>query len=121
MEAVVMLVSTGAPISVMTVKSSMINKSVTANTNILSTGITSYYNCIFRIYACFDTDGVLSIKRTQGSTTVTEVLNGGNDLTANSAYAFDIIVEKDEVINLQFSVNATALTLKVLEIASGEW
>jgi hypothetical protein len=31
-------------------------------------------------------------------------------------YAFDIIVESGESVNLRYSVNATALDLKVVEI-----
>jgi hypothetical protein len=37
-------------------------------------------------------------------------------LNANAAYIFDIIVESGETINLQYSVAATALVLKVIEI-----
>jgi len=44
-------------------------------------------------------------------------LNGGTALTANALYAFDIAVEFGESVNLQYSVNATALELKVEEIA----
>jgi hypothetical protein len=45
-------------------------------------------------------------------------LNGGGALSPNCLYAFDIIVEYGESVNLQYSVNATALDLKVVEIAS---
>jgi hypothetical protein len=45
-------------------------------------------------------------------------LNGGGALYANCMYAFDIIVESGESVNLRYSVNATVLELKVVEIAS---
>jgi hypothetical protein len=61
---------------------------------------------------------VLSVVKTKGSTTVTIQLNGGNALNANCLYAFDVIVESGESVNLRYSVNATALELKVEEIAS---
>jgi hypothetical protein len=72
----------------------------------------------FRIFACFNTSGVLSVVKTKGTTTVTMQLNGGNALNANCLYAFDIAVESGESVNLQYSVNATALELKVEEIAT---
>jgi hypothetical protein len=61
---------------------------------------------------------VLSVVKTKGATTVTMQLNSGNALNANALYAFDIAVESGESINLQYSVNATALDLKVIEVAS---
>jgi hypothetical protein len=45
-------------------------------------------------------------------------LNGGTALSANALYAFDIVVEAIESINMQYSADATVLELKVLEIAS---
>jgi len=56
------------------------------------------------------------VKRTKSATTISETLNGGNALSANAAYIFDIIVESGETINLQYSVAATALVLKVIEL-----
>jgi hypothetical protein len=105
------------------IKGSVFNQAVTANTNIFSSDLTpSLANTTnpsyFRIFACFDASGVLSVVKTKGTTTVTMQLNGGNALNANCLYVFDIIVESGESINLQYSVNATALELKVGEIAS---
>lgn len=70
----------------------------------------------FRIYACLDTAGVLTVRRTRGDTTVSEDLNAGANLVANSAYMFEILVEELETINLQYSVNARVTSLKVFEI-----
>jgi hypothetical protein len=100
-----------------TVKGSVFNASVSANTNIFSSGLAPTNSpTAFRIYACFSASGVLSVVRTKANTTVTEQLNAGNALNANAAYAFDVIVESGETINLQYSVAATALVLKVVEV-----
>jgi hypothetical protein len=105
------------------IKGSVFNQSVTANTNIFSTSLTpslatATNPSYFRIFACFNASGVLSIVKTKGTTTVMIQLNGGGALSANCLYAFDIIVEYGESVNLQYSVNATAIDLKVVEIAS---
>ena len=103
------------------VKESIFNQSVTADTDIFPSDLTpslatadnpSY----FRIFACFDTSGVLSVVK-YNDETITMRLNGGIALSANCLYAFDIIVESEESINLRYSVDATALELKVVEIA----
>jgi len=98
-------------------KGSVFNTSVSANTNIFTTDLTPTNSpTTFRIYCCFNASGVLSVKRTSGATTVAEQLNGGAALNANAAYMFDILVESGESINLQYSVAATALCLKVVEV-----
>ena len=98
-------------------KASMINVSVSANNNILSSSITpSYGPSVLRVQASFNASGVLSIVRTKDTTTVAEQLNSGNALTSNSVYVFDVIVESGELINLQYSVNATLLRLIIVEV-----
>jgi len=98
-------------------KASLLNTSISANTNILPSPISPTNSpATFRIYVAFNALGVLSVVRTKGTTTVTEQLNGGNALNANASYVFDIIVESGESINLQYSVNATLLVLKVIEV-----
>jgi len=99
------------------VKASIFNTSVSANTNIFSNNLTPTNSpTVFRIYATFSAAGTLTVKRTKSATTISETLNGGNALSANAAYIFDIIVESGETINLQYSVAATALVLKVIEL-----
>jgi len=99
------------------VKASIFNTSVSANTNIFSSDLTPTNSpTVFRIYATFGAAGTLTVKRTKSATTISETLNGGNALSANAAYIFDIIVESGETINLQYSVAATALVLKVIEL-----
>jgi hypothetical protein len=98
-------------------KGSAFNASVTANTNIFSSDLTPTNSpTTFRIYACLNTSGVLTVRRTRGGTTVSELLNGGSALYANAAYMFDVPVESGEAVNVQYSVNATAVSLKVLEV-----
>jgi len=100
-----------------TVKASLISTSISANTNILSNSVTPSYNpSVLRIQASFSASGVLSVVRTKGSTTVTEVLNGGNALSASAVYIFDVVVEGNESINLQYSVAATLLRLLIVEV-----
>jgi hypothetical protein len=98
-------------------KGSVFNTSVNANTNIFASDLSPTNSpTTFRIYACFSVSGVLTVRRTKAGTTVSEQLNGGNALTANAAYMFDVPVESDETVNVQYSVNATALKLAILEI-----
>ena len=106
--------------SVLILKGSKFNTSVTADTNIFSSELSpSYSVTLFRIYACFSAAGVLSVKRTKSGTTVTEKLNSANQLTTDAAYSFDIIVESGETINLQYDATATARKLSVTELGGG--
>jgi len=100
-------------------KGSIFNTPVTANINIFSSDLSPTNSpTTFRIYACFNTGGVLTVRRTKAGTTVSEQLNSGGALSVNAAYMFDIMVESGETINLQYSVNATALKLAVYEVPS---
>ena len=72
----------------------------------------------FRIYAAFDTAGVLTVRRTKAGDTVSEELNSGVALVKDGAYVFDIVVDTGETINLQHSVGATILYLIVLEVGA---
>jgi hypothetical protein len=100
-------------------KADLFNVSVSANTDILSSPIkASNPPSIFRIYAVFDTAGVLFVKRIRGSTSVLEALNNGASLNANASYIFDIIVSSLDSINFQYSVDATLLTLIVVEVSA---
>jgi len=98
-------------------KGSVFNTAITAGTNIFAQDLEPTYTpCIFRIYACFDASGVLTVRRTRAGVTVGEQLNSGSPLAANAAYIFDVPVDADETINLQYSVDATVLKLSVMEI-----
>jgi len=98
-------------------KAAIFNTAITANTNIFDSDLTPTNSpTAFRIYACFDVAGILTVRRTKDAVTVSEQLNGGTVLAANAAYIFDVIVESGETINIQYSVDATCLALKVLEV-----
>jgi hypothetical protein len=100
-------------------KGSLFNTAISANTNMFASSLTPTYSpSLFRIYVCFNAAGVLSLMRTKDTTTVAEQFNAGNDLTANAAYLFDVLVEGGESINLQYSVAATALCVKVYEVGA---
>jgi len=100
-------------------KASLFNASVSADTNVFPEDLKpTNAPCIFRIYACFDAPGVLSVVRTRGGATTTEALNGGDPLVAGAAYVFDVIVDEGESVNLRYSADATALKLSVVEIGA---
>jgi len=101
-------------------KGKVFNTGITANTNIFTTDLTPTYKpCIFRIYCCFSASGVLTVRRTYVGVTVSENLNSGTTLVANASYMFDIVVDEDETINIQYSVSATCIKLSVVEISGG--
>ena len=109
-----------APLEQLVLKDNKFNTDVVANTDIFSPALSPVASpTYFRIYATFDTAGVLVVKRTDSSVTISEELNSGDTLNANSAYVFDIIVQSGETINLQYSVIAKALSLSVTEIGEG--
>ena len=101
-------------------KGLVFNEAVGANADIFAAALAPTHSpTTFRIYACFDTAGVLIVRRTRGTppVTVSEQLNSGVDLNANAAYMFDIIVQEGDSLNLWHSIGATILYLKVVEIA----
>lgn len=100
----------------MKVLDSIFNTAVTAATNIFKSNLTSsFYPSVLRIYASFSASGILSVIRTVNGVSVTEQLNNGAALAANSAYGFEISIDYGETINLQYSVSATALKVAVYE------
>jgi hypothetical protein len=65
-----------------------------------------------------NTAGVLSVRRTQGATTVSEQLNGGASLIANASYIFDVMVATGQTINFQYSAIGTVLSCIVIETSA---
>jgi len=111
------LYSVGAPEYKFILKGSLFNIHISANTDIFAADLSPTNTpTTFRLYVCFDTSGVLTVRRKSGAVTVSEQLNAGIALTANSAYMFDILVESDESINLQYSADATAICIKICEV-----
>lgn len=100
-----------------TLKGSVFNTAVLANIDIFTAALEPTDEpTTFRIYACFSAGGVLTVRRTRAGVTVSEQLNSGTALTLNAAYMFDILVESADTINLRYSVNATAICVKILEV-----
>ena len=87
-----------------------------AGSNILSTEIDPRNAfSFFHIYVCMSNAGVLTLKKTASSTTVSEDLFGGVSLTAGSSYLFTIAAASGETINLAYS--ATGGKVRDLKIA----
>jgi len=98
---------------------SLFNQSVSADTNFFSSYLTPSYNSsTFRIYACFDTSGILSVVKKIEDTEIVIQLNSGRSLNANCLYAFDIATVSGEEINFRYSVDAIALDVKVYEVGA---
>lgn len=98
-------------------KGLVFNQAIGAGANIFGTALSPLRSpTTFRIYACFDTAGLLIVRRTRGGVTVSEQLNSGANLVANAAYIFDIIVQSGDTINLRHSAGAQILYLKVEEV-----
>ena len=99
-------------------KGRIFNTVVVANTDFFAADLTPSItpNTTFRIYIVLDAVEVLSVQRTSGGVTVAEELNGGNNLTADAAYMFDILVDALDGINLQVDQNATILYCLVVEV-----
>jgi hypothetical protein len=111
------LYSSGSPSLIPESKDSVFNQTILANTDMFASDLEpTEAPTTFRIYACFTVGGTLTVRRTVGATTVSENLNGGAALVANSSYFFDVAVQYGESINIWYSVGATCLSLKVWEV-----
>ena len=100
-----------------TLKDSKFNEAVSAATDIFSAALSPTYPAtVFRVYACFNASGILSVRRTYDGNTVSEKLNAGANLSADCGYAFDVLVLEDQMINLRYSAAATASALIVSEV-----
>ena len=96
------------------------NVSITADTDILSSDITPTNTpCLFRALVAFDTAGVFSAKITKSDDSQTTKFNEANNLVADAAYMFDLLVHEGDSINFQHSANATLKVLRVQEIVGG--
>lgn len=95
------------------------NVAITQDTNIIAENIKPGYTPLasFVIYACFETQGQLKVRRkfTDLNVTKTEILNEGNNLVSECAYIFAIPVSENETINIWFSTNTVATKLLIIE------
>ena len=76
---------------------------------------------LFKVMACFDAAGILSVQTTNvagGAGAVVQQFQGGVALNVNSLYGFTHLVHAGDTINYQYSVGATILTFRVVEIPS---
>ena len=69
--------------------------------------------CLIRVYVTLSTQAVLSLTRTRETTTVTEKLNGGSQLSAGCAHIFDPAASDNEILNLVTDADTTILKLSV--------
>ena len=109
---------TNTPLSVVkqpnaTLLGSVINVSITANTNIFSSALSISQPSKVKIIVLASASGTLSLEITSGTTTVSGSLNSGNGLTAGAWYEFEIDLPSLVSLNLQYSVSAT-MTIFVL-------
>lgn len=72
--------------------------------------------CIFRIEIALDVATAFTVSYKIGSEIVNYYFKEGNNLTANSLYAFDILVHQNDKINFQVLAACTAF-LRVQELA----
>lgn len=96
------------------------NESVTVDTPILSAAVKARNTpAVVRVSAAFSVSGVLTATIKEGATTVTVDLNEGAALTADSLYFFQVMLQADQELDLQYSVNAIARVLNVDEAYRG--
>lgn len=96
-------------------KATLHSESVSANTDIVASDIEpSNPPCLFRIVAMLETAGVFSVMLKRSGTSVKLKLNEGDNLTADCAYMFLLILHKDDTVNFQTSA-AGKVTLRVSE------
>jgi|GEM_PF-5802303 len=101
-----------------TVLGSVLNASVSANTNIFSSALSVSQPSRVKIIVLASASGVLTLTLTSGTTTVSGSINSGNSLTANAWYEFEIDLPSGVSINLQYSVSAT-MTIFVIATPLG--
>ncbi len=93
-----------------------------ADTNLLTTDISPTYSpTYFRIYVSFDKAGIFRVARTISGITITENLNDGFFLKADSSYLWTIESRNGDSINFRYSVtDGTAKILRIDEIGASE-
>ncbi len=84
---------------------------VIANMNVFDEGIKVPGDGTVGVCVCFDTDGVLSFKRSEGGSL--ENFNEGVKLAAGGTYYFSFLAEKGDVLNFQYSVNAKLISMYI--------
>jgi len=99
---------------------SLIQYDISANLLIdKASGLKAYRAARLRIMVSMSGAGVLSVALTRAGVTQTRQLNAGQSLVANSLYTFDILVDAQDEVGLQYSVAATIQILTVQEFTRG--
>ena len=98
-----------------TLLGSILNSSITANSNIFSSDLSISQPSKVKIIvlASASASGTLSLVVTSGTTTIGGSLNSGNAITGGAWYEFEIDLPSGVSLNLQYSVSAT-MTIFVL-------
>lgn len=93
--------------------------SVTANTDIFPSGIIPQTKgqAFMVVHVAFQHAGRLKTIRTRATsaTTTTAILNEDQDLVANGAYIYSVVVRHNQSLNFQYSQNTTASEFMVFE------
>lgn len=88
----------------------------TANTDILGTDLSPTNKpCLFRTMVMLETAGVFSVILKKSAVNKKLVCNGGDTLTADCVYIFDVLVHDGDTVNFQTSVSGN-VTMRVQEL-----
>ncbi len=74
---------------------------------------------LLRIYICVSVAGIIRIARTQGVTLLTEDINRGATLVANSAYIFDVLWSRLDRLNVRYSVSGGVIRRLIINEMGG--
>ena len=116
-------INLNTPVSVVkqpnaTVLGSVLNASVSANTNIFSSALSVSQPSKVKILVVASASGVLTLEIMSGTTTVSGSMNASNPLNANAWYEFEIDLPSGVSLNVQYSVSAT-MTIFVIATPLG--
>jgi hypothetical protein len=85
---------------------------LTDGISVEGSGRAAYLNIAFSSPA----SSTLTLTRTVGATTVSELLNGGASVAANTLYEATVMVGPDEIINLLYGVGSSTYTCKIAAV-----
>jgi hypothetical protein len=88
----------------------------TAGTDILSEDVSPTASpSTLQIYVCVTVAGVLTLARTNDSTTTLELLNCGESLVANSGFIFSVPWRSGDTVNLRYSATGGTISTLLLD------
>jgi len=80
---------------------SVFDESVSADEDILDSDLELTLNGILRVTVALDTAAAFKLKLTRGGTTKVLSYNGGNSLTTDALYVFDVPVRSGDKVNFR--------------------